>query len=417
MIIARRLQVSDDNPRRQPLYPVQVDWSHPLASGLAAAYMPSQGLRDLSGKGPALSANASTTIVPNRSGIVVPGIGTNHGAQALLSALQRPTTAFSLLWHGVSLGNGITLDAFAIGATFNGTSTASPFDAFSLRVTTTGALFGTTNVGGSTFLSTGNTSAGVWTAGELATYVVTYAVNGSFRLYKNGAQILSVAAGASSIGYGAAPTMGLCFTPYATTRAPNGHALLGGLWNRELSAAEVLWLSGEPFAMFVPELGSRLIHLGPRFGGTTYSDALTEALAGGDAVIAAGTLVGAQSEAIAPADVAAFAAVMQLAGAEGLTTGDAALVAATLGAALSEGVAVADAVSAGSVLSEALALADNRQAVATYILALSEAVIAADGLVAARAGVAALAEVVAATDAVSVPGLAAARRIIQVRIN
>jgi hypothetical protein len=239
-------------PKTQiPVGPLTVDWQHPLANGLITAHLPGlYGATDLTNRAPSavISSFAAGDLVFGALGPDGPALsmGTNTTGQ-LETGQSIPglnVAARSIFVRFYRVGNPGNNQAIVAGSTF-ALPNASPFVdlwiQYSSSLTllqllylqsggTSASLFFNTNLSNNTMYSIGGTISNA---------------SGNIRAYLNGVQDSS----ASGVTFGSTATgdMLIAINGY------NGmiHEIL--LWNRELSAAEMLQLHLEPYALFIPQ--------------------------------------------------------------------------------------------------------------------------------------------------------------------
>ena len=243
------------DPTQVPTFPVEIDWSHPLADGLVCCVIPGVSLRDLAGstlfnpgtnptiggapRGPSLYYNATTQTAPYAP---------------VTQKLQLQTV--SLVWRGAFVG-GVTSNFGLLGsATGNpgGVPPApyNPWEIFSSTysggVETFGVIAATngTNYGNATF----NYDLPLGTdISILSAFNITG--SNSITAYANGVE--------QSLTYGSALPGGT----YSYTgseiiyiggdwREAGAATEQGLIYNRLLGAREGAWLTAEPFAMLRP---------------------------------------------------------------------------------------------------------------------------------------------------------------------
>jgi len=224
-----------------------VDWTHPLARGLIAAYLPSQGLRNLAGLGADLAFGSAANFRASAHGIVVPGTAANEGANSgALPSTMRPTSSASIFWAGsVTAG---TFNTTMLGLEHNN-SNSNPWMSAVLFSAGAGTVTLGYNVSGS-YSEIGG--AYLDTSGAFATYAGTLEMGGAATVYFNGAQAASQAVGAGSIQYDATAEVDFCAFAADPSRTLNGVGVVGCIWSRALSASEVAALHFSPFSLFVP---------------------------------------------------------------------------------------------------------------------------------------------------------------------
>lgn len=298
-------------PKTAPRGAFEVDWSHPLSRGLVALYI-APYIKDFAGRGPTLDTTTGT-FEAGTTGPVGKGI---YRASPYFPAEWKPTTARGMTVFGLydlSASNN-SVDAI-IGIASPRTNTQAYN---SLQYDTYGGIYYTINNGSgipgfnSLFLNWSdpgslNNLVGVQAVAGTATY------GGNQTIWVNGRSVKTAAApNGSLIDTSVNPDviLGLSTTYH---RVP-----MMGLYSRELTASELLWLANEPYAMLRPVV--RRILRGPAGAAT---QALTPSLFSDGDTFYAGT-IGRGAVALTPSlftDSDTFPAATVGRGAVGLTPG------------------------------------------------------------------------------------------------
>lgn len=241
-------------PRFAPMVAAEVDWLHPLSVGLVACFCMSQGPKDLTGHFPTLGPAATTDqIVGSASG---PGLratvtGATTGLYADTSTWDTVcSSAISCFWYGDGISaptNGKTL----VGFIANNTG-VTPFGAY-VATANGGVIQGVvdTQADTSVSLSTGGTP--FVGAGDHRSACMTWRSGGNLSVYANGVSgVAAISGGASTLKAYATSRVSFMHFPGAAAGTNNARGVAGMIWNRELSASEILRLHYDPFCVLRP---------------------------------------------------------------------------------------------------------------------------------------------------------------------
>lgn len=264
------------SPRQQPpMYDrMEVDWGHPLTTGLIGCYLPTSTIRDASGNAPTivdLSSAGNHLIVHDGSStfsLSPVGFGNNgngefasaSGWYAASTPAQQPASTASGFFVGyVNDGGDLIGYPLIIGSTYTTNAGTSPYDAFDLRRpgSDATALSFSWNVGGtqgnvlvSGLLATGASLSGGFTLN-------CNGVAGNARLFANGTVAGTATPTSGTISY-SSPQM--CFNGAPGQQTRTGMATtIGYVWSRALSDGEMAWLHAEPYVLLRPVRRRRFV--------------------------------------------------------------------------------------------------------------------------------------------------------------
>ena len=240
------------SPKRTvPTGQLTIDWSHPLANGLIACYVPgAMGGINIANPGVVtLSYASSSTIGMGPEGPGLSSLAANSGMVFASAApsqfLGRPQ--MSLYYRCFQKAADPANACHYIGINYTNAAIA-PYVIFDINAST-----GVEWQAGAGTSTTGAFSApGV---GNINSLGATYVINGNVFAYQYGKQFASGSAYTSNPTNGATPTINLNMLQWGTTRYPNTVALIGCIWNRALSADEMAWLDAEPYCFLLPAEG------------------------------------------------------------------------------------------------------------------------------------------------------------------
>jgi hypothetical protein len=242
-------------PFVQPYYRL-IDRSLEINQGLLAAFVPASSggkIPNLVGIGGDLTLQSSATYTgtPEGFGLKSTAVNTGGASVTLPPVLKLGGSALiSLYWRGFHNGLNAANSNVLIGAVPNN---AAPF--FDYCITT--SVLATSDIG--LAWNTANTSANsastiTPTAGTIGSYGGTFTVGGNAIFYVNGVQFDSTAFGASGPTYQSTDVLFIGGFPGAADgRTPNVTTTVAYIWNRVLSAKEMLWLHQNPFGVFAED--------------------------------------------------------------------------------------------------------------------------------------------------------------------
>jgi hypothetical protein len=260
--------------QRVPLGRVMVNWSHPLANGLLAMFIPgspTMGFSDITGNTPAL--------VPVVSGSTVIGqspIGPSLKSSVLSSGLISPsglspvlqvTATVSLFWKGQQLA-GSSGDCAGFGVKANNAAGQQQSYLLYQDGTTFTGLF---THGDGQLCQTSNSTfpTGMWSQGG----TIAAGVTGGGILYQNGAHVSNVAGAVSATPFSYTGTAVLCVGADSVSGVSSGwNVSVCAIWGRVLSPSEMAWVDARPFSMLVPAT-PRVFHTPPA-GASAYLRAM-----------------------------------------------------------------------------------------------------------------------------------------------
>lgn len=230
---------------------LSIDWTNSLSNGLIACWLPGVSLLDLVDGLVLVPESAASLAGTTADGIGFSSQAANTGAatSGTLPSIFTSWTALTLRWRGYITTN---LAAFAdfIGITYDNTGAASPFYVAGVRTNTASAVYTPLWNSGGTF-SNFNSSVALATPSFIDIAMV-FIVNGTNSFYFNGAFDSSASFGVS------APTSSTSVIDLnvniagPTTRFNGGICTIAQIWNRALTAAEVMALYLDPYSVIIP---------------------------------------------------------------------------------------------------------------------------------------------------------------------
>jgi len=262
-------------PRRVPAEPVEIDWNHPLAGGMIGCYVPGSyyQLSDLTGIGPDLVANVNGAVATTPEGY---GYSCNTG-NALASSTTMPvewqlTTGGTLFWRGICTGNASSgIDLLIWGNLQNSgfipDGSTSPTFCYAIKIDTTTLLSFGYAAGTTRNTVFANSSYGVQT-GFVTSVAATWTVGGAIAVYAWGGGTQGQISPTINTGTwsGAAPDYSQspepaigCDPATGVTNSSGTITLSAYLYNRPLTAPQIVTLDSEPFCMLRPVMRSRRI--------------------------------------------------------------------------------------------------------------------------------------------------------------
>jgi len=291
-------------PLQVPVGPVEIDWTHPLARGLIACYVPGSRsfLSDITGIGPTLNLVGASSLAPCSEGIGLASVAAGEMATAVVGYPYTSLTAASLYWRGQSVGSyigGVNPSPFVALDT---TSGASPYGAFAI------ALFSNYF---QLYWNVADTSNSIvngvsFTEGQTASFAGTFQPGGNAISYVDGSEINSTPFGASPPSFSGSYSIDIGSPSGTTGRSLNAITEIALIYSRVLSPFEVAQLSATPFAMLRPKFVPRRAtsSSGPTilysFGRAAFMSGAYASVAGLGAIAAA-----ARSESLARSNTAA----------------------------------------------------------------------------------------------------------------
>lgn len=234
-------------PRQVPNYPIERISDHPLAIGMAAAYMPGVRYGAFLGIAPALTDHTPAgSIVNTPLGQAYRHATTSQGISSPPIGLpaQMQIQSGTINWGGQITafpGAGVSLGLFTTGYDNIG---SSPYICYGLYIDgTTNFLIADANYGSAFNIvtSTGALSAGFQTLASTFT-------SGTAALYVNGGVVGST----GSIGSGSLTYTSTSDVQVFDARAGDMACTHVYLYNYVLPAALLAWLHAEPFVMWRP---------------------------------------------------------------------------------------------------------------------------------------------------------------------
>lgn len=245
-----------------PVGAVDVDESHPLATGLVSFYVPKLGLHDLGPAGVKLTAASGWGAVASSRGGGQKGATTSQQASVTTPLSQQIPLPLSVFWHGDPVATS-TGNCTYFGTGLN--SAASPFVAWEVGASGTGttAQYNINTAGSFNAISGG-------TMPTNKPFSLGMAVSGSgWRAYMSGRVDGTPQGGQSNPSYTGTYSTTIGTYAGATTRVPGKITNAAGLWRRVLTDSDFAWLEAEPFA-FLQVIQRRQYYL-PAGGGSVNS--------------------------------------------------------------------------------------------------------------------------------------------------
>lgn len=243
------------NPKRwikKPSTGVQVNFGHPLASGLVGCFP----LNEAGGvKVTNIVSNyqygfTGTPTWQNSQG----GIGLNTASNSTYvfgtaEPLLRQTTAVSVLWRGYLVGTSAANTEYA-GVLYNSAVT-SPFVGYDVRADGSQLIAGAWN-DGSFHSDAGSTAISAFSTYNEHNFVFTLdTANNTQLIYSDNAKVEgSGSFGAGSITYDTTAPFVIGYSGGNNSQAVN---LAVYVWNRQISKDQISWLYQEPYAFFTPQ--------------------------------------------------------------------------------------------------------------------------------------------------------------------
>ncbi|MBX9697866.1 MAG: hypothetical protein K2X74_00460 [Acetobacteraceae bacterium] len=234
---------------------MQIDWSHPLARGLLAAWLPRGGvLLDVTGRGNDITPNNQPQIVAQAGGLAAidASSGQHHWRRTLPAAL-KPAAAVSVFWCGEIRGTGTfaTNGSGLLGASYDNVD-GSPFTGWSFYRSNSDPANGGFNWNNGSYQQL--TYSGVYTTNRRVALLGSVQLGGNATVYADGGVIAGpTAASSGTIIY--ASTALLIAGAHPTNLSNNSGCGMevGAVWDRALTQAEAAWLAQEPYCYMLPE--------------------------------------------------------------------------------------------------------------------------------------------------------------------
>jgi hypothetical protein len=245
------------NPRCSvPIGRLAIDWSHPLANGLLACYVPG-AMGGINIANPGNGDIARDTAAAPFNGVGVEGAGltttvANSGMFAFAPVSFKGLGAYSLYYRAFVLGNS-SASCSLLGMSYDNAG-GSPYVLVEIGAagggTTAAPLSLGWNVAGTLVSDLAIIPA--FTANTIASVGATFTNNGNVVGYSGG-----VNRGAAAWGSGlpaSALTSQIEFNTYggAATRFSNTTAFIGCIWSRALSDSEMAQLDADPYGFLIP---------------------------------------------------------------------------------------------------------------------------------------------------------------------
>jgi hypothetical protein len=233
----------------------QIDWAHPLATGLVACFLLNEngGSRvfDLANRVslPVLSGTSwSSGFLSNANGT---------GVLTTCPSVLKVGVPFTFVWQGRKLGNPGNF-AYLFGMNANTNGATSPFNAFLISYDSTGANVGAFFSGGATlnvFLSV----APMATSGPSQfVFSVSSSFNSPITPYLNGVRFSGSNLTGSTPQYSS--TSQISFGGYSSLNSNVAHDF-GLIYNTNLLAGDAEWLAAEPYSYLIPPMSTRYVFL------------------------------------------------------------------------------------------------------------------------------------------------------------
>lgn len=257
------------SPRKVPVGPVEIDWNHPLACGLIGCYVPgsSSVLQDLAGVGPTLLPGPSGFIDYTPEGL---GYSSNNGNASAFSTIMpnswQLTVGGTLFWRGVCTGSASIggVDALIWGNLQNSgfvpSGSQSPNYCYGLKIDQTSIISFGYSAGTTRNTVLGNSIYSVQ-VGHSSSIAATFAVGGNIVVYAWGGTdstkfVPTIATGTWSgdaPDYTQNPEPAIGCDPATQATVTSGTITTSAyLYDRVLTAQEIVMLDADPFAMLRP---------------------------------------------------------------------------------------------------------------------------------------------------------------------
>jgi hypothetical protein len=253
---------------------LKIDWSHPIANGIVAAFVPGvSGVIDLCG-GLTLAQGTAATFDAASEGPAMSHAAAGTGPFGTVPSghALRSWAKLSYYWRGaVGASLGATANARLIGVNYDSVST-SPFITAALYLdngspTNPNTWKAAWNAGGSFSIATNHSAISV-TAGAVFSAAATYNQSGNVKSYSNGLLFDTTAWGAGAPTYGSAPQF--CLGSDPSSLSAGLKVFVAFAWNRELGAEEIAALDADPYCFLISaEAELPLLYAPPtQFSGT-----------------------------------------------------------------------------------------------------------------------------------------------------
>ena len=260
MTVARRGMAADlGMPGRVPTQPVEIDWSHPLANGLIACYVPggARGAVDLTGIGPLVAIRSGSSIAPSSYGAALGSFATSPGAFTGTIPSAWKLTTGGTIFSAIELTGTPVASSTIFGLAYNSAGT-SPFNDYVLSFNGSAQPNFSYNHGG-TFASVQSTGASLGVGRHTVAGSFVVALGGAIAIYQDGAVVKTGTwAAAPPPSYTGGGYLQIAGDNSVTSRIINGSTAISLIYNRPLSAAEVAALDRDPFCMLRPIRSGRV---------------------------------------------------------------------------------------------------------------------------------------------------------------
>jgi hypothetical protein len=239
----RKARLND--PRVVPTVPVEIDWSHPLASRLITMIMPGRGAIDICENMP-LGTYSGVTCVPSAIGPV-----TNFPNAGYLSFPDAPSAWASLAtdFSTVALVNPSSLSAGSSIISKTTGNSANPVDwwigsSYNQFYRGSGSS-SDSYAAGSPGITIGTWNTLAWSSNRV----------GTTRAFVNGLQVISLTSGTQPI----LDNTGVFRIGQRADAGTQWNGQIASIWlySRALSSSEMAWQKAEPFAMLSPKIRRR----------------------------------------------------------------------------------------------------------------------------------------------------------------
>lgn len=226
-----------------------VNWMHPLANGLAAAFVPGLTLASLVGDGLVLTPDSSATkLVTGRDGPALLSDATSSGLSATTPARLKSWSTSAYFWMGYFVGT--TVDHASICAVLYTDTDSPPYFVMAVTYRPGGNLRYFGNSAGTGVIVEPVARPASWLLSSIGQ---TNVVGGNLTAYLNGASVGTVASASAPIS---TSTSKICIGTYypVQSRYINGVTLCCYFWDRGLAAYEHQLLTRDPFCFLSDDL-------------------------------------------------------------------------------------------------------------------------------------------------------------------
>lgn len=390
-------------PTTVPTFPVEVDWTHPQAQGLQAAYIPGLTFTDITGINGTLTAVGSPPFAQTAMGQGVQ-FNTNTGSLTVaagtattgLQGVLHASSGATLFWSGVILGgstNGGNVPLIGISPISNN----PPYAFLNLDNPQAGSPSGITLAwnGNNNFTSIGPFGTAVTSVP--GTRAASFSYAGNAIAYLGGINQGSSAFGGAPAGFSDGSLFFGTVPAFAGTS--NNITTAGLVFAEALGPDRIAWLNAEPFAMLRPIVrrsffvgGTTGAYTGSISDSATTSDSFTGVMAATGSItdsaassdsFAAGSFTASRADSATTSD--SFSGVLAAAGSfsGSAVTSDSVTCTAAFTASLTDSVASSDQFVAGAfaaTIGDTVASSDVFTSVGAFVAAIADSAITSDSV-------------------------------------